>query len=138
MAGVQTSTLAIAVARAGGLGSLPCAMLEPPGLRAELQAFSQAFSTDARAPLNVNFFCHQPPVPDAQRVSAWHAALAPYYAEAGLDVGAIRPGSGRTPFNRDTADVLDDFRPSVVSFHFGLPTPDLLQRVRAWGALILA
>lgn len=138
MAGVQTSALAVAVARAGGLGSLPCAMLDSGSLRSELQAFAQAFGPGARPPLNVNFFCHQPPVADPARELAWHTALAPYYVEAGLDLSAIRPGAGRTPFSHDTADVLDDFRPGVVSFHFGLPAADLLQRVRGWGALIFA
>ena len=40
-------------------------------------------------PYNVNFFCHAPPVPDAEREAAWRAALAPYYREFGLDLDAI-------------------------------------------------
>jgi len=34
-------------------------------------------------------------------------------------------------------EILREFRPAVVSFHFGLPSADLLAQVRAWGAKIL-
>jgi nitronate monooxygenase len=134
MAGVQGSALAIAVAGAGGLGSLPCAMLSRDALRAELATIA---ARTAR-PINVNFFCHTPPEPDAARERAWRAALAPYYAEYGIDAGAIQAGPGRVPFDADAADVLADFRPAIVSFHFGLPSADLVARVRAWGAKVLS
>jgi len=134
MAGVQGSALAIAVSTAGGLGSLPCAMLDDAAMRAELAAIRAA--TDK--PVNVNFFCHAPPTPDAKRETAWRAALAPYYAEYGIDPATIAPGPGRAPFSAAAADTLAAFRPAVVSFHFGLPADDLLTRVRAWGARILA
>jgi len=134
MAGVQGSALAVAVANEGGLGSLPCALLDADAMRAELAAIR---ARTAR-PFNVNFFCHAPPDPDAQRESAWRAALAPYFAEHGIDAGTIRPGPKRAPFNADAADALADFKPAVVSFHFGLPAADLLARVRGWGAKILS
>lgn len=134
MAGSQGSKLAIAVARAGGLGTLPCAMLSLDALRAELQAIRAATS----APLNVNFFCHTPPQPDAAREAAWRAILAPYYREFGIDPDSIQPGPGRNPFSHDAADVLAEFRPEVVSFHFGLPTPELVARVKSWGAKVLS
>jgi nitronate monooxygenase len=134
MAGVQGSALAIAVSNAGGLGSLPAAMLSADALRAELAALRAG----TQLPINVNFFCHQPPPPDAAREAAWRAALAPYYAEFGLDPAAIPAVPARVPFNETAADLLDEFRPAVVSFHFGLPTPPLLARVRATGAKILS
>ena len=134
MAGVQGSALAVAVANEGGLGSLPCALLDADAMRAELAAIR---ARTAR-PFNVNFFCHAPPDPDAQRESAWRAALAPYFAEHGIDAGTIPPGPKRAPFNADAADALADFKPAVVSFHFGLPAADLLARVRGWGAKILS
>ncbi len=34
--------------------------------------------------------------------------------------------------------MLEEFKPAVVSFHFGLPAPELLERVRRWGAKILS
>ena len=134
MAGVQLHALAAAVSNAGGLGSLPCAMLDPAGLRRELAALRAA--TDR--PFNVNFFCHAPPPADAKREAAWRSALAPYYREYGIDPAAIPAGPGRAPFSAEMAEVLAEFRPKVVSFHFGLPSADLVQKVHAMGAKILA
>lgn len=133
MAGVQGSALAVAVGRAGALGSLPAAMLNPDALRAEL-----AVVRDAGVPYNVNFFAHTPPIPDAEREAAWRGALAPYYAEYGLDPDAVPAGPARLPFSEPMADVLAEFEPPVVSFHFGLPAPALLRRARAWGAVVMS
>ena len=134
MAGVQGSRLAIAVSNAGGLGSLPCAMLSADGIRDELGAIQ----AQTKRPYNVNFFCHTPPSIDAAREAAWREALAPYYAEFGIDPATVRPGPGRAPFDAAAAEVLEALRPPVVSFHFGLPAPELLARMRAIGAKILA
>jgi|SRR5579859_6574448 len=134
MAGVQLHALAAAVSNAGGLGSLPCAMLDPASLRKELVALRAA--TDR--PFNVNFFCHAPPAPNAQREAAWRSALAPYYREYGIDPATIPAGPGRAPFSAEMAEVLAEFKPRLVSFHFGLPSPDLVQKVHAMGAKILA
>jgi nitronate monooxygenase len=134
MAGVQGHALAAAVCQAGGLGSLPCAMLTPEALRSELAALAAA--TDR--PYNVNFFCHVPPVPDAARQAAWLAALAPCYAALGLSSDGVVAGPGRVPFNADALQVLQAFRPPVVSFHFGLPEAALLAPIKAWGGRVLA
>jgi nitronate monooxygenase len=134
MAGMQVSALAIAVSKAGGLGSLPCAMLTPEAVRSELAAIRAA--TDR--PYNVNFFCHAPPAPDAAREARWRAALAPFYKEFGIDPAAIPAGPGRAPFSVETAEILAEFKPRVVSFHFGLPSSDLLDRVRRIGSKILS
>jgi nitronate monooxygenase len=134
MAGSQGSALAIAVSNAGGLGSLPCAMLDAQAMRKELEAIR----AQTKKPYNVNFFCHEQPAPDAQREAAWREALAPYYAELGIDQGSIAAGPARLPFGSDAADVLEDFKPAVVSFHFGLPAPELVARVKRWGAKVLA
>lgn len=133
MAGVQGSVMAIAVSNAGGLGSLPCAMLTPDALRSELAAIRAA----TKKPFNVNFFCHTPPEPDVAREDAWKKTLAPYYLEFGIDADSIPAGPGRAPFSAAIADIVEPFAPPVVSFHFGLPEPALLSRVRAWGAKIL-
>jgi nitronate monooxygenase len=134
MAGVQGSALAIAVCDAGGLGSLPCAMLTPDAMRSELTAII----SHTKRPYNANFFCHTPPRVDAAREAEWRALLAPYYRELGLDIATSPAGPTRTPFDAATADVLEAFKPPVVSFHFGLPQTDLLARVRGWGSKILA
>ena len=134
MAGVQGSALAVAVSNAGGLGSLPCAMLGVDTMRKELAAIK----AQTARPFNVNFFCHVPPAPSAERAAVWRAALAPYYKEFGIDADKISAGPGRMTFSNEAADVLEEFKPAVVSFHFGLPAADLLARVQSWGAKILS
>ena len=134
MAGVQGSAMAIAVSNAGGLGSIPCAMLPPEALRAEMQAL-QASTT---RPYNVNFFCHTPPEPDAARLQRWMTALEPYHREFGIDPASIPVGPGRVPFDTVAATILAEFRPPVVSFHFGLPPPALLATAKAWGATVMS
>lgn len=134
MAGVQDSALAIAVSNAGGLGSLPCALLSPAAMREELVRIA----AHTRNPYNVNFFCHVPPVANPERDATWRAALAPYYRELGLDAAATPSGPSRTPFSEESADVLAEFKPPVVSFHFGLPARELVERVKRWGAKVLS
>ena len=134
MAGAQGSALAVAVSEAGGLGSVPCAMLDADGVRAEVAAVRAG--TDR--PFNLNFFCHAPPVPDAEREAAWRARLTPYYEEFGLDPAAVSAGPGRLPFDGETAGLLEELRPPVVSFHFGLPAAELLARVKACGAKVMS
>jgi nitronate monooxygenase len=134
MAGVQGHALAAAVCHAGGLGSIPAAMLSLDALRTELTQLTAL--TDK--PYNVNFFCHTPPEPDAARDAVWQQALQPYYAELGLSLADIVPGPGRAPFSDQVADVVEPFKPAVMSFHFGLPSAALLARVKRWGSLVLA
>lgn len=134
MAGAQGSGLALAVSAAGGLGSLPCAMLGPDALQAELQRIRAVEG----AVVNINFFCHRSPEPDPQREAQWRASLAPHYRTWGLDPDIAWPAANRAPFDARVADVLEAFRPSVLSFHFGLPAPSLLARVRGWGTRILS
>jgi nitronate monooxygenase len=134
MAGVQDSRLAIAVSSAGALGSLPCAMLSLDALRNELAAIK----AQTARPFNVNFFCHTPPPPSAAREAIWRETLAPYYQELGLDIGTLPAGPTRAPFSAEVADVLAEFAPAVVSFHFGLPSAEVLARVRSWGSRILS
>jgi len=134
MAGVQGSELAIAVCNAGGLGSLPCAMLDTPTLRAEITAIKQ----NTRAPFNVNFFCHTQPEAGALVQAAWLEVLAPYYDELEIDSAAIIVGGNRLPFNAAAAEVVTELKPEVVSFHFGLPDLHLLADIKNTGAKILS
>lgn len=134
MAGSQDHRLAAAVCQAGGLGSIPCAMLTSAALRQELEAMRGL----TERPFNLNFFSHMPPQPDMARDTAWREALAPYYAELGVDPASIARGPGRLPFNEEAAALVEAFRPAVVSFHFGLPDETLLERVRRSGAKVLS
>ena len=134
MAGAQGPALAVAVCRAGGLGSLPGAMLVPDLLREQIAAVRR----QTEAPFNVNFFCHAEPASDSAVEVRWRARLAPYYAEAGIDPSQIQAGPARSPFDDAVCVLVEEVRPVVVSFHFGLPHPILLARVKATGALILS
>jgi nitronate monooxygenase len=134
MAGANGSAMASAVSEAGGLGSLPCAMLDAAKVRAEIGVIRQRTGK----PINVNFFCHTPPKADAQRDAAWKARLSAYYAEFGLDPGAEAPSVTRSPFDEAMCEVMEELRPQVVSFHFGLPAAALVKRVKAAGCLVIS
>lgn len=134
MAGAAGVELAIAVARAGGLGALPCAMLGADAIRDAVAQFRAA----GPWPINLNFFCHVPPVPDVEQEARWRQALAPYYAELGVAPDAPAGGASRTPFDAAQCALVEALRPEVVSFHFGLPEPDLLERVKRSGARVLS
>jgi nitronate monooxygenase len=134
MAGATNSSMVIAACNAGGLGSMPAAMLSTDQLREELKTIRQ----HTRGPINVNFFCHQTPAADEQRAQDWKNLLQPYYQELGLDFDAPTPVSNRAPFDDAACAVVEEFRPEVVSFHFGLPEKSLLDRVKATGAKVLS
>jgi nitronate monooxygenase len=134
MAGAVLADMAVAVAEAGGLGALPAALLDAQGFRTQLGVIRQR----TKKPINVNFFCHRPPAPDPAREAAWKARLAPYYRELGLDPDMPTPAGQRAPFDDAFCTLVEEFRPEVVSFHFGLPEPALLDRVRATGAKIIS
>jgi nitronate monooxygenase len=133
MAGPVLADMVIAVSEAGGLGSLPCAMLSLDQARAELGIIRQRTAR----PINVNFFCHPVPRFDSAREKAWRDRLRGYYIELGLDPDAPVPSSSRTPFDSALCDLVQDVRPEVVSFHFGLPERALLDRVKSSGAKII-
>jgi nitronate monooxygenase len=135
MAGPGLAELAIGVAEAGGLGSLPTALLSADQVRAEVATFRSRVSG---RPINLNFFCHAPPVPDPARDAAWRERMAPYYRELGIDPATPIKPSARAPFDDALCRLVEDVRPEVVSFHFGLPEPALLDRVRTAGAVIVA
>jgi nitronate monooxygenase len=86
----------------------------------------------------VNFFVHAPPAFSEERDAAWKAALSAYYREFGIDAANIPTGPARAPFSAEAADVLVEFKPAVVSFHFGLPSPELLARVKSWGSKVFS
>ena len=133
MAGAMDAELAAEVSEAGGLGSLPCAMLTPDMMRDQIARFR----TRTDKPVNVNFFCHQVPVRDNAGEARWRDELKPYYQELGVDPSAPVPSSNRLPFDAAFCEVIEDLKPQVVSFHFGLPADNLLARVRAAGGLII-
>lgn len=141
MAGVQDARLAIAASRAGALGSLPCAMLDAKELQQQVQALRTALGPTGV--FNLNFFCHRPQPMTAPQAAAWREVLSPLYAGYGLgelpaQLPAHLAAALRQPFTQDIAKAIAPFRPPVLSFHFGLPEPALLEYARSWGARIIA
>jgi nitronate monooxygenase len=134
MAGAVDAALVIAVAEAGGLGSLPVALFNEQQMREQVAKIRAA----THKPINLNFFCHTPPVPSNAREHAWREALKPYYVEYGIDPAAPVPSSNRTPFDAGLCAAVEEIKPEVVSFHFGLPVPALLKRVKAAGCLVMS
>jgi len=133
MAGAMDADLAAAVSVAGGLGSLPAGMLSREGLRDQFAKFRAR--TDK--PVNVNFFCHQPPELSNAREARWRDRLAAYYREFGIDPAASVPSSNRAPFDSTFCELIEELKPQVVSFHYGLPADVLLARVKAAGCRVL-
>jgi nitronate monooxygenase len=134
MAGPGTAELAIAVSEAGGLGSMPCAQLNA----AEIRAAIETIRRKSARPINLNFFCHTPPNFDRGRDLAWRAQLKPYYLELGLDPEVPLAPPSRKPFDSGACELVEEFKPEVVSFHFGLPAQDLLDRVKSTKARVVS
>jgi nitronate monooxygenase len=133
MAGVMDAELVIAAAQGGALGSLPCAMLSAEKAREQVNIIRQRVS----APVNMNFFCHQPVDADPAREAGWKKHLDGYHAELGLDPAAPANAANRAPFDAAMCEVVEQLKPEVVSFHFGLPDQALLKRVKAAGCLVM-
>lgn len=134
MAGPGTAELAMAVSEAGGLGSMPCAQLSV----AEIRGAMETIRRKSARPINLNFFCHIPPAFDRDRDLAWRAKLKPFYLELGLDPDVPLAPPSRKPFDSDACELVEEFKPEVVSFHFGLPAQDLLGRVKATKARVIS
>ena len=144
MAGSQNHLLAAAVFKAGGIGSIPAAMLTPEQLQNELIAFRNALAADTcktaawsdKLPVNVNFFCHKPPEVQTETEAAWRLALAPAYQNHQIDATTVGSGPGRAPFSAESLSLLGQFKPAIVSFHFGLPKAEWVAQLKAWGLQI--
>jgi nitronate monooxygenase len=129
MAGAGGVELCLAAMAGGALGSLPCGMLAPEQVREQVAAIRAG----SDRPFSLNFFCHR--MPSDADDSAWRELLAPYYAEFGVAAG--NGGAMRLPFDSALAEVVEELRPPVVSFHFGLPGGALLERVKRTGAVVI-
>ncbi len=134
MAGAMDFELVAAVSEAGGLGSLPCAMLSVEQIRDQVAKIR----TRTAKPINLNFFCHAPPMPNNARETKWRERLAVYYGELGVDPAAPVPSSNRAPFDEAFCAAVLELRPQVVSFHFGLPERALYERLKRAGIVILS
>ena len=134
MAGVMDAQLAIAVGEGGGVASLPCAMISAEKAREQVQIVRQR----VKSSINLNFFSHTPVDADPAREAIWRKRLAPYFREHGLDPDAPINAANRAPFDAAFCAVVEELKPEIVSFHFGLPEAKLLQRVKAAGCIVMS
>lgn len=134
MAGAGGVELALSVANAGGLASLPCALIDADTIREHVNAFR----AKSDQPFNLNFFCHDELAVDEYEQQQWLTALTTHYQNAGLNINEVKTGVGRASFNDELCKVVEELKPAIVSFHFGLPTAALVQRVKATGAIIMS
>jgi nitronate monooxygenase len=134
MANFAFIDMAIAVAEAGGLGALPCAALKPDQIREGVAAFRAR----SQKPLALNFFCHQEEKADPTRDEAWLKRIAPYFVELGVEPPSLPLSRGHPPFGEGQCAAIEELKPDIVSFHFGLPAPDLLARVKDTGTKIVS
>jgi nitronate monooxygenase len=134
MAGVMDADLVIAAAQGGALGSLPCGMLSAEKAREQMNIIRQRVS----APINMNFFCHKAVDADPAREATWRQVLTPYYSELGLDPSAPINAANRAPFDAAFCAVVEELKPEIASFHFGLPDQALLKRVKAAGCIVMS
>jgi nitronate monooxygenase len=134
MAGIMDADLVIAAAQGGALGSLPCAMISVEKAREQINIIRQRVS----APVNMNFFCHNAVDADPAREAGWKKRLGPYYDELGLDPAMPIDAANRAPFDAAMCALVEELKPDVVSFHFGLPDPALLRRVKAAGCIVIS
>jgi len=134
MAGVMDADLVIAAAQGGALGSLPCATMSVEKARQQVNIIRQRVS----APVNMNFFCHKAVDPDPKREAGWKQRLASYYEELGLDPAAPVDVANRAPFDAAMCELVEELKPEIVSFHYGLPDQALLKRVKAAGCIVIS
>jgi nitronate monooxygenase len=134
MAGSDSVALARSVSSTGALGSLACALLSLDQVREAVRALREGMPR----PFNLNFFCHTMEAPDSAATERWKNFLRPHYQRLGLDIENVAESRLRLPFNDEMCAVVEEVRPEVVSFHFGLPSPKLVERLKGRGIRILS
>jgi nitronate monooxygenase len=134
MAGAQDADIMIGAAQGGALASLPCAMITVEKAREQINIVRQRVS----APLNMNFFCHKAVDVTAGQDALWRKRLTSYFREHGLDANAAIPAANRAPFDAAMCELVEELKPKVVSFHFGLPDKALVRRVKDAGCIVIS
>jgi nitronate monooxygenase len=134
MAGAQDADIMIGAAQGGALASLACALIPVEKAREQISIVRQRVT----APLNMNFFCHKAVDTNAGQEARWRKRLTPYFRELGLDPDTSIPGANRAPFDAAMCELVEELKPEVVSFHFGLPDKALLKRVKDAGCLVMS
>jgi nitronate monooxygenase len=133
MSGFTTPQLVGAVCNAGGLGSHGCATLTAETLRAQVTQIREI----TNGSFNINFFVHPTPAHDADAAERMRQRIAPYFSELGL--GTVpNPSEPFVPFGRAQLELIRELRPRVISFHFGLPSSQVMREIKACGCIVLS
>jgi nitronate monooxygenase len=127
--------MAAAVSNAGALGSIGVGATNAAGARKMMAQVRERSS----GPLNVNVFCHQPPIADQTVEVAWIDYLRPHFEQFGAKASAGLREIYRSFLQDDDmlAAIIHD-KPRIVSFHLGLPSTDRIRALRNAGILLLA
>lgn len=129
--GPGTPALAAAVSNAGGLGFVPGGFVPAEQLAEDIGA-ARAATT---GPLGVNLLVPQPSVADWVALDYYAAHLEDVADHYGVEVG--RPDFGDDDDWQRKLEVVADLRPELVSFTFGVPSPDVIRRLSSVGLLVM-
>jgi nitronate monooxygenase len=135
MAGVSTPQMAAAVSNAGALGSIGIGAVDAAGARKMILATR----TLTDKPFNVNVFCHHQANQNPNKERAWLATLAPHFAKFGANPPQqLNEIYKSFVYDEETQQLLLLERPAVVSFHFGLPKQEYIDKLKAAGIVVIA
>lgn len=135
MAGVSTPALAAAVSEAGGLGSLGLGASSVEQAKAMIAA-TQALTNK---PFNVNLFCHLAPKRNITNEQAWIDYLAPQFAEFKTTPPKKLHEIYQTFIdNPEMLALLLEMKPAVVSFHFNVPSSEVVSQLKQKGIYTMA
>lgn len=131
MVGASPPEMALAVSRAGGMGSLAAGALAPDQIEPEVARLRAATG----APFGVNLLMAPRVEPQGAVVEAALARLAPWYAELGEALPG-HPNSFAPDFEAQLA-ALTRAAPPVASFTFGILTSGQVEALHRAGTLVV-
>src|SRR5262249_10611229 len=118
-----------------GLGSLGVGAMKADAARKVIRE-TRALT---RAPFNVNVFTHEPAVGNAAVEKTWLNWLSPHFGKKGENAAQTRSGI-YTSFLEGQAmlEVFLEEKPAVVSFHFGLPSQEIISALKGAGITLFS
>ena len=132
MGWLSTPALAAAVSNAGGLGGLGMWGFSAEDAERRVAGFRQ----QSGGSLNVNYPLWPEPKITAETSEAMRKRLQPYYDAHGL--GSVpQPLGAASEVSREHLAMLLRAKPQVVSFHFGLPQPEVMNAIKSSGIFII-
>lgn len=148
MAGISTLKMASVVSETGGLGSIPFGSVDfrngIDGIVRQLDEFKALTNTNV---VNLNFFCHdfkQQNKPTAGESENWGKLYKKVIPTVDQDIATLENGNvSLSEIEHKHPDIfaqlletLINFKPKVVSFHFGYPTPKTIKHLQDNGILV--